>query len=102
MRCIQRLVPWNRTCSRSNGCWSFATIVAILSLTALVLRASITSSFDSDADGWTVTGGTSVFVSTGGNPGGFLQVHDTTTAALTAFAPSKFLGNLTAYDFQKT
>ena len=59
------------------------------------------STFDVDAEGWTVTGdaqrGTGIpsFVASGGNPGGFLSATDDETGGVWYWqAPAKFLGNI--------
>ena len=58
---------------------------------------TISSSFDTDLDGWTGQGGILVWNSTGGNPGGFLQENDTTNSNMQVVAPAKFLGNLNGF-----
>jgi gliding motility-associated-like protein len=60
------------------------------------------STFDTDGDGWTAldsnTGSTPAYQSTGGNTGGFIQVFDGVLGTATFYvAPSKFLGNKSAY-----
>ncbi len=59
------------------------------------------STFDVDAEGWTVTGdaqgGTGVpnYVASGGNPGGYISAVDDETGGLWYWqAPAKFLGNI--------
>ncbi len=61
-------------------------------------HAQLTSTFDSDNEGWTAidnqSGPTPAYVSAGGNPGGFIQVRDGVAGTATYFvAPVKFLGN---------
>ena len=61
---------------------------------------TISSTFDSDLDGWTMDGDVASFVwePTGGNPGGFAHWVDAATGALSYYvAPSKFLGDQSAY-----
>ena len=58
---------------------------------------TISSSFDTDLDGWTGQGGILVWNSTGGNPGGFLQQNDTGNSNMHVVAPAKFLGNLNGF-----
>lgn len=59
--------------------------------------ASVVSTFDSGADGWTATGdiaGPVTWLATGGNPGGNISIADAVTGGTTYFvAPAKFLGN---------
>jgi gliding motility-associated-like protein len=60
-------------------------------------HAQITSTFDTDADGWTAlnaNGGEPIYVSTGGNPDGYIRASDGVGGVPTLMvAPSKFLGN---------
>jgi gliding motility-associated-like protein len=61
-------------------------------------QAQIISTFDIDRDGWTAidsqTGANPTFQSTGGNPGGFIQVVDGVAGTATYYnAPAKFLGD---------
>src|SRR5262245_28708162 len=65
---------------------------------------TISSTFDTGAEGWSAldqqTGDyTASWKSTGGNPGGFLQGTENIALGGTGYfiAPSKFLGNLSAY-----
>jgi Laminin B (Domain IV)/IPT/TIG domain len=74
----------------------FSLLLVVLSLSS---RAQITSTFDSNDDGWTfLNNGTPVTVnhnSTNGNPGGYVSATYSSNATATSqgwFAPSKFLG----------
>jgi Laminin B (Domain IV) len=64
---------------------------------------TISSTFDTGAEGWIAvdptTDYTASWQSTGGNPGGFLLGTETNPLGGTGYfiAPSKFLGNLSAY-----
>jgi len=58
----------------------------------------IISNFDIDADGWTANGGPIYYHSSGGNPDGFIEFEDDQDGKGVFIAPSKFIGNLTAYD----
>jgi len=63
---------------------------------------SITSTFDSGDEGWIgIPGeGSSVFVASGGNPGGHIRVTDIGVGGALgsgAIAPSKFLGDLSGF-----
>jgi gliding motility-associated-like protein len=83
-------------------------VLGISLLFPIVLQAQITSTFDSDAEGWTAahTGGTAATFNhqvTGGNPNGFVSVAPPTAGGSvnTSFtwywnAPNTFFGN---YDF---
>jgi hypothetical protein len=65
--------------------------------------ATISSTFDSNADGWIAVDPTSDYTASwqgsGGNPGGFLLGNESNPLGGTGYfiAPSKFLGNLSAY-----
>jgi len=62
---------------------------------------AISSTFDTGLDGWVNNpdGSTIQWVSTGGNPGGYVRVDDTAAGVgIFLFAPSKFLGDLSAFD----
>lgn len=78
------------------ACGCLCTLVSITVNAATIAL----SDFSSDLDGWTVVGdGIVTHVSTGGNPGGFLQSTDTASGSNTdAFAPVEFLGNWSAYE----
>ena len=69
---------------------------AALSLSAV----AATSTFELGAEGWTAAGdieGPLTWLSSGGNPGGHVQIDDLTTGGVTYFvAPVKFLGNQSA------
>ncbi|MFW6032168.1 MAG: hypothetical protein ACOCTI_02180 [Phycisphaeraceae bacterium] len=75
-------------------------IAAVAALVGLPAQASIISTFDDDADGWTVINdATTYHEASGGNPGGYLRYHDHATGiTFRAGAPDKFLGDLGAYD----
>ncbi|HET9054745.1 MAG TPA: laminin B domain-containing protein, partial [Cyclobacteriaceae bacterium] len=65
-------------------------------------QAQITSTFDTDDEGWTAidnqAGPLPAYVNTGGNPGGFIRVEDGVQGTATYFAaPDKFLGNRSDY-----
>jgi laminin B (domain IV)/PEP-CTERM motif-containing protein len=71
---------------------------------ATAARADIVSTFDAGAEGWTALDAvghdyTASWVSTGGNPGGFLSGNETDPNSGTGYfiAPSAYNGNLTAY-----
>jgi len=58
----------------------------------------VISNFNTDLDGWTLSdndpASTLTYISTGGNPGGFIQFSDAAQGANDVFsAPAKFLGN---------
>lgn len=76
----------------------FVAVVALYTTT--VQAVTIKSTFDTDAEGWTLTpgGGTLTWLSSGGNPGGHLTMRDDVTGPLKTFAPSPFLGDLSAFD----
>lgn len=75
-------------------------LLAAVACAALAVPAqaqTITSGFDTGLDGWTGAGGAVTWVSSGGNPGGYLRQADNLNTWMTVFAPSAFLGNLSAY-----
>lgn len=74
-------------------------LVLMLAGFAVTAQASvIRSGFDVDLEGWTAfDGGNPVFVASGGNPGGYLEMTDTTGGSMQAIAPAPFLGNRTGF-----
>src|SRR5262249_24506994 len=81
-----------------------ATAVAFALSIAQALADTISSTFDTGAEGWSAldqqTGDyTASWQSIGGNPGGFLQGTENIALGGTGYfiAPSRFLGNLSAY-----
>ncbi len=73
-----------------------AALVALASLGPITLaRAAVVSGFDTDLQGWRVTGDNAMtWQSTGGNPGGCLAVNDLATGDNNlAVAPPAFLGD---------
>jgi alkaline phosphatase D len=90
--------------SKARNGIAAATAVAFALSIAQASADTISSTFDTSAEGWSAldqTGHdyTASWQSTGGNPGGFLQGTETNPAGGTGYfiAPSKFLGNLNAY-----
>lgn len=76
------------------------TLLLIFSCCSFQLSAQISSTFDTDADGWTFTASTTSIPvthnSANGNPGGYASVTYSSNAATTVqhwFAPAKFLGS---------
>ncbi|MEO7989394.1 MAG: FG-GAP-like repeat-containing protein, partial [Chryseolinea sp.] len=76
------------------------TLSLILVTFAFTVQAQITSTFDSDADGWTflnsATTVTPNYSTTGGNPAGFISLTysaNTATGTQNWVAPAKFCGN---------
>lgn len=62
---------------------------------------TISSTFDSDADGWTTFASSIVHQPAGGNPDGYIRVWDDGNFGSLnngIRAPGKFLGNLSAFD----
>ncbi|MCP5519978.1 MAG: PD40 domain-containing protein [Verrucomicrobiales bacterium] len=72
---------------------SMATVVALH--TSQPARSAVVSDFEQSDDGWTVApDGDLTWVSSGGNPGGFLRVDDQNAGGHNwIYAPPKFLGN---------
>ena len=83
--------------------------LTLLFLAACTLAAShgraqtVTSTFDTNADGWTHApggdpGSTVTFSATGGNPGGRIVLNEAAQGAFDFFqAPAKYLGNDSAF-----
>ena len=70
---------------------------------ALTARAApvvvpVSSTFDSDLDGWIQARPTAEWRSTGGNPGGYFWSREAAPGRQVANAPGKFLGDWTALD----
>jgi hypothetical protein len=59
---------------------------------------TLSSSFDSDAEGWTVSGGSLYYRGSDGSAGGFVEFEDNEDQCGFFTAPSKFRGDLTAFD----
>src|ERR1700733_3470237 len=81
-----------------------ATALAFALSIAPASAATISSTFDTGAEGWSALDAvghdyTASWQSSGGNPGGFLQGIETDPNGGTGYfiAPGKFLGNLSAY-----
>ena len=72
-----------------------AAVSVVILLVGLPLSAQVSSTFDADLEGWLVTGDNSaVWKSSGGNPGGCLDVNDHATGAMNyAVAPFRYLGD---------
>lgn len=75
-------------------------ILLLFLMAPLFLQAQITSTFDTDADGWIFLNSSTslplVHTSTGGNPGGHVKVTYSANISITTqswIAPAKFLGN---------
>lgn len=76
------------------------SLLAALMAAALPLAAStaLAAGFDVGAEGWTTTnGGAQVWMPTGGNGGGWLQVTDITDDDFLLNAPAAWLGNWSAF-----
>lgn len=70
-----------------------------LQATAAPIAVPVSSTFESDTDGWTGDNvGEFFFDAVGGNPGGFLYFDDIAPSGGLAVAPAKFLGDWSALD----
>lgn len=71
----------------------------LLTTTCLALPlAAGAAGFDTGTEGWTaVDGGALTWMATGGSPGGWLRVTDTTDQDFLLKAPAAWLGNWSAY-----
>jgi len=84
-------------------------LAALLALAAPGAQANVSEGFDSGAAGWTAvdvvfgaytSAGTAVtlqHLTSGGNPGGYIQATDPSDQSFFFHAPAAFLGNLSAY-----
>ena len=84
----------SRITQRPAASVGFALVLAlVLSVPAAV--AQVSSTFNADLEGWLVTGdNSSIWQSTGGNPGGCLDVNDLATGGMNyAIAPPRYLGD---------
>ncbi|MEM1360775.1 MAG: hypothetical protein AAGF94_03575 [Pseudomonadota bacterium] len=70
----------------------FVAAAATMIAAAPALAGSVTSTFDSDLEGWTGNGFSLQHIDSGGNPVGYLKGTDTTGNFGTIIAPSKFIG----------
>ncbi len=75
--------------------------IFLFAITSVPVNGAILvqSTFDTDADGWTVTGDATGpnWQASGGNPGGYIQATDTGQGLVSYWnAPAKFLGNQSA------
>lgn len=71
-------------------------LTSVLAMISLQAQA-VTYSFDADAQGFSTTDGLATYVSSGGNPGGFLDNLDTTNGDMTLHFGSNALGNWSSY-----
>jgi len=88
--------------------------ILLLSMTGNVYGGLISSNFDTNAEGWVVSGdstsGVPTYIASGGNSGGHIEADDTVSGGVWYFdAPDKFLGNMAGtynqalqYDLKQT
>lgn len=79
---------------------SGSLVMAALLLTASLAQAALVSAFDSNKEGWTMTGDVSSYTysSSGGNPGGYIRYVDAATGSIVYFnSPNSWDGNWTGY-----
>lgn len=88
-----------------------SSAIAVSTLTIVpVQAATVSSTFDTDAEGWTTvyyqnsasnnppsTPANLTYFATGGNPGGYIAASDFSANDLTFIAPSKFLGDKSTF-----
>jgi hypothetical protein len=60
--------------------------------------SNIFSSFDTDAEGWTVRGGQKTHRQEDGDHGGHLQIADGDSSNMTIVAPERFVGDLSRFE----
>lgn len=73
---------------------SAAAIVAAGAAQAM----TISSTFDTDVEGWTGNGGVVSHVDSGGNPDGYLSQTDTASTFMFLILPGAYTGDLSAFD----
>jgi hypothetical protein len=79
--------------------WYGLVALTIAGLTCSEAQSGIiaSSTFDTGLDGWTSNTPTQIaWQSTGGNPGGYIQFTDASSASTVIWAPSSFLGDYTS------
>ncbi len=79
--------------------FNIVAVSVLLMQSGNAAAAVVASTFDSDAEGWIISGdatsGVPTFLATGGNPGGHIEADDSVSGGVWYFqAPSKFLGDL--------
>ena len=77
-----------------------ALLLAAGFATAASASITVSSTFDTDTDGWLLTGdGTDLmWTDTGGNPDGFIEARDRGAGSIWGYAaPSKFVGDKSAF-----
>ena len=84
---------------------SISLVLALGHLSTQATAATISNTFDSDAEGWTGNTGqvALAWTAAGGNPGGHIRTTDTGAGTINgyafgAFAGPDFLGDLSAFD----
>lgn len=79
---------------------SLAVSVFVSLISSQTFAAVIQSKFTHDDEGWAVspTEGVITYQNTGGNPGGYLSIDDIGDGTYVAYAPSKYLGDLSVFD----
>jgi hypothetical protein len=81
-----------------------ACVCLLVSISAQANAAVLSSTFDTDDEGWTANPGEGslTYFATGGNPGGHIQITDIGGGSVPfgsgVFVGPKFLGDLTAFD----
>ncbi len=75
-----------------------AAAAALVLLAGPAQAQSVSYGFDAGDDGWTVfDGGDLSWQATGGNPGGYLRIADSTSGDFLAVAPAAVLGNRSSW-----
>jgi uncharacterized protein (TIGR03437 family) len=93
------IAPFQIGRNMSRGTLARTAGVALLICISASVAAGqqITSTFDTDLEGWTASIGTPEH-RTGGNPGGYLYIDNPETQIVELSAPQRFLGNLSSYN----
>lgn len=83
----------------------------VVGISASFAHSSLISTFNSDDEGWTVTGATGpTYMATGGNPGGYIQGVDSSSSSRWSFISpdswdgdwSSYIGGTLEFDLLKT
>ena len=76
---------------------AFAILFLVISLPSVGEAEELNSSFDSGTDGWIGAGGILTYETSGGNPGGFIEMEDNQGTFMTVVSPVQFSGNLSEF-----
>jgi hypothetical protein len=81
-----------------SGRLLFVVACALVAAHPATFAASVSSTFDTDLDGWTANNTAAVHTPAGGNPGGFLFIDNPESTISEVLAPAKFLGDKSSFN----